>query len=113
MIIKLGITGTRDGMSAHQWQQVISILSSPEGERELHHGDCVGVDSEIALLARDLGWRIVCHPPIDEKLRAFTPYDEIRVPKTHFARNRDIVDSTVGRPKANGTSDVRRNLVHA
>lgn len=95
MIIKVGITGTRDGMSAYQWQQVIAFLSRDTCRRELHHGDCVGVDAEIAILARDLGWYIVCHPHIDEKLRAFTPYDETRIPKTHFARNRNIVDETM------------------
>lgn len=61
---------------------------------ELHHGDCIGVDVEVAELARRIGYRIVCHPPVDESLRGFFGYNNlIYSQKTHFARNRCIVDS--------------------
>lgn len=94
MTVKLGVTGTRDGMTPYQRETITRILTNCPSVGELHHGDCVGVDVEVAILARSMGWRIVCHPPVDEKLRAFAQYDEIRTAKTHFARNRNIVMET-------------------
>jgi len=39
--------------------------------------------------------KLIIHPPVDEELRAFCKnYYEIRNPFTHFARNRNIVDSS-------------------
>jgi hypothetical protein len=61
---------------------------------ELHHGDCVGADAEVAKIASSLGIRIVCHPPIKEDLRAFVNSDETREPFSYFERNRHIVDET-------------------
>lgn len=68
---------------------------------EFHHGDCVGADDEAADAVHSLsdeelsGVRIVCHPPADETHRAFNDkHCERREPKTHFARNRAIVEGT-------------------
>jgi hypothetical protein len=60
----------------------------------LRHGDCVGVDAEVAKIAHDLGYIIFCHPPVDDSLRAFYDADFTASPKNHFARNRDIVDNS-------------------
>lgn len=91
--MKVGVTGTRSGMSEAQYLQMSIYLSLLPVGSELHHGDCVGVDVEVATMAKDAGLRIVCHPPIKEELRAFHASDEILEPLTHFARNRNIVDS--------------------
>lgn len=91
-------------MTAAQKESFRKVIADCFGEKrlEFHHGDCVGADLEAANVVHEsnrslLGpafW-VVCHPPVDEKLRAFHPnYDEIREPKTHFARNRDIVNET-------------------
>jgi hypothetical protein len=88
--MKIGVTGTRSGMTEEQFGSIELFLRSVEGE--LHHGDCVGVDVEVAELAKEIGYRTVCHPPEKEDLRAFHASDEIRWPLSYFARNRKIVD---------------------
>lgn len=93
--MKIGFTGTREGMTAAQKEGVVRELIAL-GATELHHGDCVGADADADLIAHELGLYVVIHPPVDETHRAFCRYaDETRAPKTHFARNRDIVDETV------------------
>jgi hypothetical protein len=102
--MRLGFTGTRAGMTAEQRAAFIWWLHQWMPD-EFHHGDCVGSDDESATIVHVEipKCKIVCHPPIDTKLRAYnTFHQEIREPKTHFARNRDIVDETdktVGTPR--------------
>ena len=93
---KIGITGTREGMNAYQQAAVRSFLLEMYAYgKEFHHGDCIGVDAEAAAIAADIGYKIVSYPGPDEGgLRAYFKSDEIREPKSHFARNRDIVDFT-------------------
>lgn len=96
MIHKIGVTGTRSGMDDKQLQEVKKYLEGMIyllGNIELHHGDCVGVDVEVANIAQQLGCRIVCHPPIKSDLRAFHKSDEYRPAYSYFERNRNIVDS--------------------
>ena len=92
--MKIGITGTRNGMNAEQLQRFKFTLATmrQSKEDEFHHGDCVGVDVEAAAVARSMGMRTVSHPPVDESLRAHHNSTVILEQKTHFARNRDIVD---------------------
>ena len=92
--MKIGITGTREGMSPLQFEMVTKILEGKFCEgAEFHHGDCVGVDAEAALLAKDIGYKIISHPgPDNDGLRAFAPADEVNEPQSHFKRNRTIVD---------------------
>lgn len=92
--MRVGFTGTREGMTPLQKTSLrklfIDLIAS-----ELHHGDCVGADAEAHAIAQELGLRIIIHPPIDQSHRAFCEgAHEIRIPKKHFARNRDIVDET-------------------
>ena len=89
--MKVGVTGTRSGMTAEQKFLVQGLLESLSGT-ELHHGDCVGVDAEVAIMAKELGYQIVCHPPEKSDLRAWVPADEMREPFSYFRRNRNIVD---------------------
>ncbi len=89
--MKVGVTGTRSGMTQVQTEQVKLILAELKGT-QLHHGDCVGADAEVAELARELGYQIVCHPPEKSDLRAWVPADEMREPFSYFRRNRNIVD---------------------
>jgi len=93
--MKIGVTGTRSGMNEIQFAAVQDYLSQfVPADTELHHGDCVGVDVEVAILAQLLGMRTVCHPPSNDELRANHASDEIREPLSYFARNRNIVDDT-------------------
>ena len=93
---KIGITGTRKGMSVYQLKSVrerMKTLYHISCESvELHHGDCVGVDVQAAEVARSMGIKTVCHPPADWRLRAHHKSDVTLEQKTYFARNRDIVD---------------------
>lgn len=101
-IVKIGVTGTRSGMTDFQRTSVNKFLfvchisgkhhSDIEIKHELHHGDCVGVDVETAELAKKFDYKIVCHPPVKDDLRAFFKSDETREPMNYFARNRNIVD---------------------
>ena len=92
-IMKIGVTGTRSGMNDLQLQQVIDFLvNNFEVNSEFHHGDCIGVDAEAAQIAKNIGYKIVCHPPINQDLRAFFQSDEYREEYSYFARNRNIVD---------------------
>lgn len=97
-VIQLGVTGTRSGMNKHQKQAVCSFFDVlymlPSAKVDVHHGDCVGADVEFAEIAESYGCRIICHPPVDSKLRGWYTSTETVEPKTYFARNRDIVDAS-------------------
>ncbi len=96
--MKIGVTGTRQGMTEAQVKTFKRLLSNElKGMTEFHHGDCQGADTETAnIVYLDIpSVEIICHPPIDQSHRAFNnKHSSIREPKTHFARNRDIVNET-------------------
>ena len=91
----IGITGTRSMLNASQKDRIQKFLQNyyTHGS-ELHHGDCIGADAEVADIAKRLGYKIICHPPIKNELRAFHSSDLTNVPQSYFARNRAIVDQT-------------------
>lgn len=91
--MKIGITGTRNGMTESQRSTVSAILLNFPNS-ELHHGDCCGVDIQVAEIATSIGLTTICHPPINPSLRAFHTSTEIRDPYTYFVRNRHIVDES-------------------
>jgi len=96
MTFKIGITGTRSGASDKQLVSLGHLMGSVivrEPTVELHHGDCVGVDIQAAVIASRVGIHTVCHPPVDESLRAFHESDTILPQLNHFARNRNIVEA--------------------
>jgi hypothetical protein len=107
MIIHMGITGSREGMSGAQIQFLVDHLTSDEGPVFLHHGCCVGVDEEAHWLAFEMGFGSVGHPPADDRLMMPLVDDglmfiELRPPKPYHDRNRDIVDESdfvLGFPK--------------
>lgn len=93
--MKVGVSGTRNDLTLQQFDSIANYLQSIYIPGiELHHGDCVGADNTISEIAKSLNYKIVCHPPNIDTLRAFAPYDEIRKPLSYFARNRNIVDET-------------------
>lgn len=91
--IKIGVTGTREGANVKQLAEIGSLLSEIQGV-ELHHGDCVGVDEQTAIIARALGYRLICHPPIKSQLRAFVESDQSMEPVGYLQRDRNIVQAT-------------------
>ena len=64
------------------------------------HGDCIGADTQAAVIAKQLGFIIVAHPghPKDKNntmYRAFTECnDETREVRPFIQRDHDIVDET-------------------
>lgn len=79
------------------WEQMwalFDILARRKGC--LHHGDCDGSDHLAHGVAREAGWSVAVHPPIDARLRAFCGGDREWVAKPFLERNRDIVDTTIG-----------------
>ena len=103
VVVKIGFTGTREGMNLKQVAQVEALLRSLDVS-EVHHGDCLGADTEFHFLAKSRGHRIIVHPPIDPKLRAYCKGDQIREPRPYHERNYDIVHSVdilIACPKQN------------
>jgi hypothetical protein len=90
--MKIGFTGTRFGMTDKQKEVIMTLRPL---DIELHHGDCIGADFDMHQIAKTVKVnKIVIHPPVDEELRAFCTGDLLLPPKTHLARNRDIVHDT-------------------
>lgn len=92
----IGFTGTRNGLTEQQYAAVHGALAASLFDRifkvEFHHGDCLGSDAQAAEIARNLGYRIISHPPIDPKHRAYVPADFEFIEREYLDRNKDIVD---------------------
>ena len=91
--MKVGITGTREGATEYQLKELRSVLADLKGT-EFHHGDCRGVDVQAAAIARELGYKIVCHPPVLKEEQGYFGGDEIREPAGYMKRDRTIVEET-------------------
>ncbi len=63
--MKVGITGTREGLSEEQRIVLVQKLRTL-APLEVHHGMCEGVDSEFHEIIRNLypECKIVGHPPV-------------------------------------------------
>lgn len=88
--MRLGFTGTREGMTAAQTATLQNLMRGESGE--FHHGDCVGADEEAATIAKSAGLTIIVHPPTDARMRAYSQFGELRPAKPFLARNKAIVD---------------------
>jgi hypothetical protein len=103
--MKIGFTGTRNQLTEAQSASLERLLTPAEygpNRPIFHHGACKGADSFAATVAFGLNYDVIAHPgksahggdnewlcPI-----ALEHSTEVRETKTHFARNRDIVDET-------------------
>ena len=92
--MRLGITGTRDGMTLSQEDMFLDVLELFDDVKEFHHGDCIGVDAEAATLVTQYfpNCTTISHPPIKDKFRAFHKSKYVRNPKDYLDRNKDIVE---------------------
>lgn len=101
--MRVGFTGTRSGMSEPQYRmfkrEFLRYIGTGYDVPELHHGLCVGADSQAHVIARmlrrdgTLPIKIVAHPPRNNKWKAhLSGVDDMRDPKEYLARNHDIVD---------------------
>ena len=108
-MIKVGFTGTREGMTPKQCMKMHEMLGvlSNKGEEllEFHHGDCLGADKDahVEAILSEVVYKIVLHPPSNDRLRALcnvniaTPLRvlvTVEKPRPYLLRNQDIVDSS-------------------
>lgn len=107
--VRIGITGTRSGMTIEQWRKVQQILTNLWKDRgsvnawnEWHDGDCVGADEQGHGLVETLEHngmvafvKLIGHPGKEwhNALRANRVFDKTLAVKPPLARNKDIVDS--------------------
>lgn len=92
-MIRLGVTGTQRGLTDAQAAVAEAALDElrARGPVTLLHGDCVGVDAQLARLARRLGCLVAAFPPSNPSRRAYVPSDITYPPAPYLARNRSIV----------------------
>lgn len=95
-MIDVGFTGTHIGMTKEQWTGVMDWLFRHRNEiGEVHHGDCVGADTEFHGICLELGIPIVMHPPSDDRSRGFnTGALRVEEPQPFLKRDRAIVHET-------------------
>lgn len=110
--LHIGFTGTQHGCTPEQFQALREALLALQrrGFTHLHHGDCIGADSEADSLANELGLIVARHPPENSTKRAFCNSALCFPPKPYLERNHDIVDVSgilVACPK--GMSEERRS----
>ena len=79
-------------MTGEQRRVCTAILAQMRAT-EVHHGDAIGADAEFHAIARELGLRVIVHPPIDGRDRAFCTGNEILPQNRYKVRNRAIVDA--------------------
>lgn len=94
--MKAGFTGSRNLRLTETQKQTLAEFINNMEITELHHGDCVGADADAHNFLRDTfpGIKIVVHPPVEEKHRAFCKGDVVMKEKDYMERNHDIVDAS-------------------
>lgn len=99
MTMRIGITGTRHGATRAQLKVLMGslLLYYQAGETELHHGACVGVDEQAALLGRAMNFRVIAHPPNTDRYLStvsMNASDVVLPTAQYLVRDRAIVHST-------------------
>jgi hypothetical protein len=90
----IGFTGTRVGMTEKQKEKVKYFLDFYKAT-ELHHGDCIGADSDAHSIARNLNVPITIHPPLNLKKRMFNNgYAKLLEKFDYTTRNENIVEAS-------------------
>lgn len=91
-----GFTGSRKLKLNEQQKKILAEFIKNMEITEFHHGDCVGADASLHEFIRSQFsyMKIIVHPPVDSKNRAFCEGDVIMDKKDYMERNRDIVDSS-------------------
>ncbi len=95
--MRIGFTGSSRTVQVEQRVELGSLLKKlyrqgrPFGSVWLHHGDCMMADEHAAEIARRLGYKIHCHPPINNRRRAWADGDAFEAPLPYLDRNRAIV----------------------
>jgi hypothetical protein len=91
--MKMGFTGTQDGMTDDQVAVIVEVITELTEMTEMHHGDCIGADEQFFTIVREQlpNVKIIGHiPDVDDK-RAFCKNDVERDPLPYLVRNKNIV----------------------
>jgi len=90
----LAFTGSKDRITVPQKVRLQGELERlrDQGFLWMHNGDCVVSDATAAQLWRKLGRKIMLHPPLIEKYRAFEAADIICEPRDYLVRDRHMVE---------------------
>ena len=95
--MKIGFTGTRDGMTNEQKRTLASILSwyaSRENAERFVHGACIGADGQAATIAKNLAYTTVARPSNIEGMQTSVRSDINLHSQRPLDRNKDIVKTT-------------------
>jgi len=90
--MKIGFTGTRQGMTEAQAATFKEIIYSLN-VAEFHHGDCIGADMDAHNIVSGY-CDIIIHPPINPKYRAFCKANKLLSEKEYKIRNCDIINNS-------------------
>jgi len=96
--MKIGFTGTREGMTKAQSIQIRQLLEyfMQQGFTEAHDGVCIGSDIDFHNLAMVQGYKTVGHPGLNKSGKRLTRdkaiYDIMLPKKPFIQRNHRIVD---------------------
>ena len=93
--MNIGFTGSRTAAT----EQQITWMAETLGDlyvsgAQFHHGDCVGKDKAAHIIAVEIGYWVVVHPPSIHMARAYCQGNEMREPFPYIERNHHIVDET-------------------
>lgn len=94
-VMRIGFTGTREGMTAAQRDSLNDLLEQHQ-PAEVHHGECQGADAQFHEQAFcGTAANIIIHPPTDDRYRAYCVGSRITKmpPKPYLERNHDIVNA--------------------
>jgi Na+-transporting NADH:ubiquinone oxidoreductase subunit NqrF len=91
--MKVGFTGTQEGMTEKQKQYFDALISKAD-IKEFHHGDCIGADTDAHnIISKRKEIQIHIHPPDNDSKRAYNESDYVYEHKPYLERNHDIVDA--------------------
>lgn len=94
MIVTVGFTGARRGMTEAQKKGVTNVLWCLHAKRVVH-GDCLGADADFHEIAKKMGLGVRLRPSNHERQRAFCEdADEVRAPAEPLVRNKHIVSDS-------------------
>lgn len=103
--VNIGFTGTRYGMTVKAHARLrfavvaVAAVVDKLGDSRIsvtgHHGVCKGADVQFHKLCKEMGFRVVGHPPKDHRWFAgeevLGECDYVNVPKGYLERNYEIV----------------------
>lgn len=91
----LAFTGSKDRITVPQKQRLLCELKTArdQGFLWMHNGDCVEGDFIAATLWKSLKRKVMLHPPLRDKYRAFfNKADIVCEPRGYLERDSDMVE---------------------